>query len=116
MEMQPVSTIESRSPGLKIGTCIVIYGTGQATNGVQSEQVFLGVFWHGNRAAGGLDVSNCGHPRPLHVGQSGIFENPLWGFMLVMRYNFITCNRSLVETSISDSKDIHLPRTIRVKI
>ena len=79
-------------------------------------------FWfflrHGNRAAGGLDVSNCGHPRPL--GQSGIFDNPLWGLLLVMRYNFITCNRPLVETStthcISDPKGIFNPRTIRVKI
>ena len=70
MEMQPVSTVESRSPGMKIGTSIVIYGTGHSTNGVQSEQVgvlflFLFLLRHGNRAAGGLDVSNCGHPRPL---------------------------------------------------
>ena len=68
----------------------------------------------GNRAAGDLDVSNCGHPRPL--GQSGIFKNPLWGLLLVMRYNFITCNRPLVETSTSDPKGIHLPRTYRVNI
>ena len=39
MEMQPVSTVESCSPGMKIGTSIVIYGTGQSTNGIQSEQV-----------------------------------------------------------------------------
>ena len=45
MEMQPVSTVESSSPGMKIGTSIVIYNTGQSTNGVQSEQVvFVVVF------------------------------------------------------------------------
>ena len=30
---------------MKFGNCIVIYGTGQATNGVQSEQVFFRVFF-----------------------------------------------------------------------
>ena len=49
MEMQPVSTVESRSPGMRIGTSIVIYNTGQSTNGVQSEQVGFFLFFFETR-------------------------------------------------------------------
>ena len=67
MEMQPVPTVDSRSPGMKTGTSFDIYGPGQSTNGVHSKQ-WTSFFYTMNGAAGSLDVGIWDYSRPL--GQS----------------------------------------------
>ena len=61
---------------MKTGTSIDIYGTGQSSNSVQSNQVGFFLL----RAASMFVTSNWGHPRPL--GQSGTFDNPVMGLIM----------------------------------
>ena len=107
---QPPSTgtVESRSPCMKTGSIFDFYGTGQSTNGVHSKQVGFGFLTRWIVLRGSRCYKCCSRGW-------GFFDNTVLGLVMGDGVQF-QVNRSLVETSISDSNGIHLPFTIRVKI
>ena len=86
MEMQPVPTVESRSPGMKSGASIEIHGTGQSTNSVQSKQVG-GIFWTRSIVLRGVSMLVTGVNSALSEYR-GFLIILLWVLLLLMRYNF----------------------------